>query len=368
MSELLNHNELAAIVTSAPVTYGHAALLDALHGRYPRAGFRLVGERKGRTWQPGIIDREGNRVTDSLGKWIDKQLEACNGSARSVWEQYKDSGLVRTEWSGSVIYLTAPYGSGPDAFFQLEVLVGEEVTTRQMFDPSPWAAPSDRFELVSGGVQIDEEEQRILSPPRYQFDALINVRKYLRELLDVEMANKLAQLPEMEKKIVHVHKIYPGPEGGQTSQEIPFLEMCPDWLDRVPPAIRFFQDWQESSAGKSGVRLCDHWFIQTTGWKDSEGRRYLSMIPQWADVDGGLDLPQILPDWEASPYGVMESLSQFDQQVGYPFAWYFYMLHGNRIGHSAGSVVANAVRENKLRLPSCDEGVLLRWDARKYGF
>lgn len=136
MSELLNHNELAAIVTSAPVTDGHAALLDALHGRYPSVGFRLVGERKGRTWQPGIIDREGNRVTDSLGKWLDEQLATCGGNAREVWNRYKNAALIRTEWSGSVIYLTAPYGSGPDTYFQLEVLVGEEVLPDRCLIPA----------------------------------------------------------------------------------------------------------------------------------------------------------------------------------------------------------------------------------------
>jgi hypothetical protein len=60
------------------------------------------------------------------------------------------------------------------------------------------------------------------------------------------------------------------------------------------------------------------------------------MIPQWADADGGLDLPEIKSSLEASPYGVIEYLDQFDQQVGYPFAWYFYMLHGNRVTSSAG--------------------------------
>lgn len=376
MSELLNQNELAVAVVGALVTDDHAALLDALHARYPSAGFRFVAEREGRTWQPGIVDREGNRVSDSLSVWIDQELLVAGGDAREVWRRYKDSGLVRTEWSGSVIYLAAPYGSDPDAFYQLEVMAGEEVATRLMFDPSPWEQPSTRFDLISGGVRFGDEEQRVLSPPRYQLDALTNVRRFLRELVEVEKADRLSKLPEMEQKVIHVTRTTIGPQSGpgtwefnQESEDVRFLDMFPDWLERRPAGLRFFQDWQESSPGKSGLRLCDHWFITTNDWHDKDGKRQLSLIPQWADADGGLDLPEISPDWEASPYGVMESLSEFDKLAGYPFAWFFYSIHGNRITSSAGSVVAKAILAGKMHpLPECDERVLLRWYEQQYGF
>jgi hypothetical protein len=65
----------------------------------------------------------------------------------------------------------------------------------------------------------------------------------------------------------------------------------------------------------------------------------------------------------------MESLSNFDQQAGYPFAWYFYMLHGNRVSSSAGGVVARAIMDGRISpLPDCDTKVLLRWNSDKYGF
>lgn len=375
MPEILNSTELAATITAAPVANDHAGLLTALRFRYPDTEFRLVGTRNGRSWEPGIIDQDGNRVTYSLGEWINQELAAADGDAREMWQRYKDSRLFRTEWVGSVLYLAAPYGPDPDAFFQLEVLAGEEVTTRLMFDPSPSWEPADRFDLVSGGVPLEEEQRRVLSPARYQLDQLTNIRRFLRELAEVERANRLAKLPEMEKKVIHnVHTII-GPQVGPGEREFsqeekftPFLELFPDWLDREPSAIRLFRDWMESSAGRSGARLCEHWFIQTGEWTDNDGLRFLSLTPQWADADGGLDLPEITPDWEASPYGVMESLSQFDQDAGYPFAWYFYMLHGNRIAHSAGSVVAKGIKDGKLRFSDHDELVLLRWYECQYGF
>lgn len=369
MTELLNKKELAAIIAKSPVTDGHEELLTALHIRYPGTEFRLISEWAGRTWDAGIIDAVGNRITDSLATWINQELIAAGGDAREVWNRHKESGLIRTEREGSVLYLTAPFGADPDMFHQLEIEVGPEVATQRLFDPKAMFPPEDRHDLLSGpSLVFGESERQILAPPCYHLDQLVNVRRFLRELVEVEKANRLAELPEMEKKIVHVHDIYLGPDGGQTSRDVPVLEMCPGWLDWLPPAFRLFQDWQESSAGRGGYLFCDHWWAQTNKWTDHEGRRRLSIIPQWVEADGGLNLPKISLDWEDSPYGVIEMLLQFDRQAGYPFAWFFYMVHGNRISHSAGSVVAKAIKEGRLRLPPCDEAVLLRWDERQYGF
>ena len=116
MIELLNQKELAAIIAKIPVTDGHEELLTALHTRYPGTEFRLISEWAGRTWDAGIIDAVGNRITDSLATWINQELIAAGGDAREVWNRHKESGLIRTEREGSVLYLTAPFGADPDMF------------------------------------------------------------------------------------------------------------------------------------------------------------------------------------------------------------------------------------------------------------
>lgn len=370
MAEIINNAELAELVAATPVTDDHQALLDALADRYPESRFRLIQERTGCSWAPGIIDAAGNQVTDNLGQWVDQELAATGGDARAVWDRYKHSGLIRTERVGGALFLTAPFGTDPDAFLQLEILVGAVVATQHLFDPSSMFPPEDRFDLISGSsIVFADEDRQVLAPAAYQFRELVNIRRFLRDLVEVEKANRLAEMPDIEKKMVHVQDIVIGEPGGQTSYDIPFLDMCPGWLDRVPPAARFFQDWQESSAGKTGHRLCDHWWIQTSDYTDQKGRRRLSIIPQWAEADGGLDLPEIYPDWDRdTPYGVMDKLQRFDKQAGYPFAWYFYMLHGNRVGCAAGGIIANAIKEGVLNLPPHDEKILLRWRDEQYGF
>lgn len=368
-TELLNISELNQIVASTPYEASHGPLLDALASRYPGTLFKLIAERTGRTWDVGILGTNGVRVTDNLGAWVDQEIVASNGNAREVWDRHKYSGLIRTERVGGVIYLVAPYGTDPDAFFQLEILAGPELATQLLFDPKTMFPPEDRFDLISGSsIVFGDDERQALLPPKYQFDKLTNVRSFLRQLVEGEKAYRQIELPEMKRKTVNVHEIFIGEEVSQTSKEVPFLDLDPNWIDRLPPAVRLFHDWAESSAGRAGHRFCDHWWVQTSSWNEKDGQRRFSLIPQWADADGGLSLPKISPDWEASPYGVMEQLQQFDRQAGYPMAWYFYALHGNRISHSAAGIIANAIRDGLLHLSTHDDKVLLKWRNEQYGF
>ena len=369
MAELLNQNELSAVISVAPVTDDHSGLLAAIRDRYPETPFRLIAKRSEYTWPAGIMDREGNRVTDNLVAWIDQQLAENNNDPKAVWRKHKDSGLIKTEWGGPCLHLTAPFGSASDAFYQIEVVAGTEFTCKMMFDPGQWHIPEDRHDLIHGpSYEFCEEDRQHLSPPKYRLDSLVNMRRFMRDLVEVEKASRLADLSEMQKKTIHIHDIVID-AGTQESYDIPFLDLCPDWLDRVPPAARLFRDWQESSPGKEGRHFCNHWFAQYNDYTNPKGERHLYFCPQWADADGGLNLPEIAPGYESSPYGVMEALSEFDRQAGYQFAWYFYMLHGNRVTGSAGTVIAQAIQDGLINpLPECDKKVLLRWLNDKYGF
>lgn len=367
--ELLNINELTKIIATTTPTPGHGPLLDALISRYPNTPFRLLQEYDGRTWDVGVIDASGDRVADKLGQWINQELQLVNGSAEAVWRKHKDKGLIRTERVGSCLFMVAPYGPDQDQFYQLEILCGPEMTTQKLFDPKPCYIPEDRHDLLSGPSLVFGDDERVkLAASAYQFEKLVNMRKFLRNLVDADRAERLAQIPEMEKKTIRVQEITLGENGGSESKEVPFLDLAPSWLEREPPAYRLFRDWSESSAGKGGHRICDHWWMQTNEWSAPSGKKSYSLIPQWAAADGGLDLPEIKPDWDASPYSVMESLLQFDREAGYDFAWYFYMLHGNKIGHSAAGVIATAVNDGLLNLPKCDETVLMRWRTDQFGF
>ena len=372
--ELLNINELTRLAAAAPYDSSHAGLLSAFRDRYPDVEFNLAGT--GGEWglrDHGLVDAVGDKIADDFGEWARAEFEAIGQNIRFLWEKYKDAGLILTEIRGTRIYIAVPYSSEPDGFSQIEIEASHEVMALHAFPNDLWGPPEDLDDLCFPTLLLPIQDQRELSPWTYKFSRLTNTRHFLKEMVEVEHQNRLTQLPEMEQKIIHTTSVTECEQVGpvcwdinEEVRDIPFLEMFPDWLNRPLPGARFFQDWQESSAG--AWRLCDHWRLELCDYTEADGKRHMCFIPQWADADRGLELPEISPDYEASPYGVMESLLQFDEQLGVKFGWYFYALHGNRISGSAISVVARGIKEGKIRLPERDEKVVLRWAENSYGF
>lgn len=52
----------------------------------------------------------------------------------------------------------------------------------------------------------------------------------------------------------------------------------------------------------------------------------------------------------------------------FPFAWLFLMTHGNRVESKVGEVIAQGLRDARVRLPDRDAKSLLRWADDRYGF
>jgi len=125
-----------------------------------------------------------------------------------------------------------------------------------------------------------------------------------------------------------------------------------------------FSDWALSSAGRSGARLCAHWAMQISDYTDPKGVRGMSLVPvrtstlKLAEVDGR----------KGSAYELFGQLEKLDRRVKVPFAWYFYMLHGDRVNDAAGHRVIKAVEAGQIVLPEHDYRVLKAWEANTYGF
>jgi len=143
--------------------------------------------------------------------------------------------------------------------------------------------------------------------------------------------------------------------------------LAPDWIDAPRGEIRFLRDWAESSAGGSGARLCEHWSLQLYDYTH-DGKRHMGFTPLWAAADGGLKLPKIEARKCATDAFLMERLEQFDRKAGYPMAWFFYLVHGNRLSYQVGDRVAKGIQEGRIALPGHDAKVVMRWHERPYGF
>ena len=67
-------------------------------------------------------------------------------------------------------------------------------------------------------------------------------------------------------------------------------------------------------------------------------------------------------------YELFGKLESIDSRLGVSFAWYFYMLHGNRVHAWAGRRILEAAEDGKIVLPEHDYRVLRNWYERPYGF
>ena len=367
--KLINAQEIAQLVTTIkPAKRKHSALMKALRTRYPDYDLQHIATRDGWYRNGRVIDANGNHVADSYNEWVKAEYDAMGQDARAVWTKHKDTGLIQTHWPGETLYVVAQVGGNPEDFIQIEIENSHEVTEKLVFDQ--WYAPSDLDDLLyNQGSKVDKKE---LIEHRYGIGQMINMAVFVRDLKELTHKNRLEKLPEMRQKTIHVQRIVEDDDGNMRNlppTEEPVLKDETEWLNEPTPQERFLQDWHDSSAGRSGAVLSEHWFFETREYYcNYDKQQIMSFTPQWADTDGGMKLPKLADKPYDSIYLLMEWLERFDQKTGYPFSWYFYMLHGNRIRNDVGDIVAEGIKAAKIRLPQHDEEVLMRWHQQSYGF
>lgn len=363
--EILHKKKITEILSHTRYQEGHAPLMKALRSAYPGWEFALAGSMgEHRSARQKLLTAEGDVVAVDFEGWIQSEYEAAGQDAKTVWEKHKDAGMVLAEWRSTRLVVVAPYGPEPDAFFQIEVDVKHETTGRYAFEEHSWSAPDGLRDLLQPMTELAPERE--LSPRTYELSIVTDTRRFVRDMVDIYRAQRQTMLPEVEKKIVHFLDT-DNPQQHHP-RSVPFLEVCPDWLEWEHPCTRLFRDWQESSAGQNGHRFCDHWYFSTNDYTDSDGKRHLSVIPRWSDKYRACDLPEIHPGKEASYIDVFSMLQDFDEQAGHDFAWYFFMLHGGKIDAKAGLSVAQGIANCSIWIPERDEQVLMRWYGRQYGF
>jgi hypothetical protein len=105
------------------------------------------------------------------------------------------------------------------------------------------------------------------------------------------------------------------------------------------------------------------WYLETFDYMDPGGFRHIGFIPQ------GVIWPKMTISVKGlSVWRLMEKIERFDRTVKCPFGWFFYAVHGNRIGWAETKAIAEAVRSGKIHFEPRDERVLLAWDNDPYGF
>lgn len=356
---------LETIVSGTTYRVDHKPLVDVLRSKTGLDTLRYSTFRDGFLYQRShclVIDEHGESL-GRLGEWLPPQLEAAGGDPVKVWEAHRDGPLRLVNSRITKLLFAAPYGDAAHEYVQIEVSGHARYIESRLFSRSPHDKPHrtedllDNFGFYESRFSVDD--QRPWGEPLYAFDRAFDLAAVLQTVDELDAESKARN-----ERLVIITKTADSRQA--ELQRRPYFEAFPDQRDLLPPARRLFQDWDRSSAGRSGARFCDHWFVDYSSWKDTRfGRRSVSVIPQWATRR---KMPKIVRAKNQTVFGLYDKLLKLDEKAGYPFAWYFFMLHGNRIEDWVGEMMAKAIESRVIELPEHDRVVLREWNEHRYGF
>ncbi|TCS61748.1 hypothetical protein [Varunaivibrio sulfuroxidans] len=255
----------------------------------------------------GIVAADGARIAESLPEWI------ASKAGEDVLDLYE--GLLAraprvTRLDGATHYFAAPTGSQPWDFIQIEIEELTEVADRLLFDPD---LPPDDIQDIGDPLDPLKVAGEGIAPPFYRF------HRYL----------------DVARELDHFSRAPGAPE----------------------PLKRLMGEWAASSAGRQ-ERFCDHWALRTLNYTDRFGAQRIEAFPistfQGAPAAYRADAPLRGAD-------LARFIHDFDREVGYPMAWYFFMLTSNKKLHTVAQAVHDDLMGAYDYLPAQDVKILNGW-------
>jgi len=315
---------MADILENAPVRLPDHASVEAALARFPAGadeaaltaafpGFVFsAANDDDEYWrvERSVLAADGTRIAE-YRPWMEAELAKNNGDVEAVWSRLRETDLQISEWHGNSVYAFAPTGSGAADYVQTSL--GREIEWRAGPIVNPSYRPWSELDLLdSSWIDHDaRSDDKVIAGLALPFEQAC--RQQCRACPDIPHAVRAprarqargARRPEMEQRV------WIGSDGTQR----PFLELQPDWFDVVPREVRFFQDWEESSA--HSARVFEHWALDITDYEHN-GQREIGFITR------PLHLPkESLKAGDASVHMLMDRIEAIDREVGLAFGWYF---------------------------------------------
>ncbi|HYN77205.1 MAG TPA: hypothetical protein VES73_05370 [Lamprocystis sp. (in: g-proteobacteria)] len=286
-----------------------AALVAAIQTIRPDEEVRHAMTRGGWHRLGGIVDLDGRRIADHISEWAQS---TSGGDIDDLMVKVSELRYFATRINGQTHYLVVPTGPVARDFIQIEVEEVQEVLDRCLTDPD-WF-PDSIAEFVDP-----------LDFPRLEPEPVGAARMVFRRLVRVDQLM--------------------------------------DSTDSGPRLRRFLDDWDRSSAGETST-FCEHWVLSIREYRDQDGDDHLSAKP----VPIATGEPPSLPDAEiARGAKLANQIHGFDRVLGYPFAWYFYMLTNPKVSHKLAEAVHADLIGAYAYLPVRDLKVLRDWYNQPYG-
>lgn len=309
-------NDMNLICCNTQVTHVHTLLLQKLAQQYPDLSFTHVLTRGGWHRSGGILDNKGKRISDNLREWVETK---SNGDMNKLLAQYADSGYIATSLIGQTHYLVAQTGETAQEFVQLEVEELQEVVDRVMFNHELMA---DDIEDIIEPVDVEKLFPEPIGMPCYMFRRITAINDFMQSMV--------ARLAERGKTNI--------------------------------PALRFMQDWDRGSSKDAGS-FCEYWVLALQQYTDAWGETITSVKPVSTFAK---DLNLIKLNGEHRGAGLANLIHNFDHSIGYPMAWYFFMLSHSEVPYQLAEAIHKDLMGAYDYLPAKDLKVLNDWSEKPY--
>jgi hypothetical protein len=368
---------VGAVAAAAPVSPGHAALAGALSAAFPPLRFTVADCDI--TWylsEKRLLAADLGLVAEAFGPWLESELAHRGNDADAVWCAWKESGLVFAETEGRSLFAFAPLGDGAADYVQIEIGLEQERIGGTPFRYRPYRVEALREDAHGPSPRDGEPVGEPRYVPRRSKATVPYMRTFLERCARAERQRREARRPEMEAKVIRTQHIDTGLRRRSKAQgviepplesvtEERFLDRYPDWFDRKPAIVRFFEDWAESGAPQ---RVYELFAIETY-----EGAQGWNPYPGEPDAIGGIPRPLTLPSQRLrvegrSAFEVMAAAEKLDEEAGMPFAWFFLGVHGNYVDGDVIRLIAEAVHRKRIGVSAGQAAILRRWMAESYGF
>jgi len=311
------NDELANTCASTQVQNDHQLLIQKLLRLYPELKFVHVLTRGGWYRSAGIIDANGNRITDSCRQWLETK---SNGDIHQLIDQYIDSAYIATVFVGKTHYFVAQTGDAASDFVQLQIEELQEVKHHLLFNEDSFA---DDIEDIIDPVDVEKLAEEPVTESRYLFRRITSISDFVQSMA--------------EKKL--------------------------DKNKTAIPIQRFMQDWDRSSS-KEARPFCHHWVLSLQQHTDPWGEPIMQAKPV-STFNQELSLMKVQSEYRGSELARL--VHGFDHNIGYPMAWYFFMLSHSGVPHQLAEAIYKDLMGTYDYLPARDLKVLKDWSEKPYG-
>lgn len=261
----------------------------------------------------GVVDAAHQPVSNNIRQWAE---EESGGDVDALIARYADAGYFATHIAGKTHFLVASTGEAPEDFIQIEVEELQEEVERILID-NDWQ-PDDIEEF------LDPMDYPLLEPepvgePGYLF-------------------RRIFSIPEL------------------------VAGFDPKEVEGVPGKFRrFLNEWTASSAAQSS--FCEHWLFAVRETLDSDGDSAYSAKPVSTHA-AGPEAAKALQGLTGAE--LAKGIQRFDKTLGYPMAWYFFLVTHSAVSHDLASRILDDHADDYAYLAKKDLDLLEGWLDRPY--